>query len=451
MNRFSIPAFVENITPDTANNKYSHAKLKIFYIGQTADRRVFTKEFSDKLLSTIAYTPVVGFYSVAEEDFIGHNNVQNIYGIVPAETTLEYVEDEAQGVTFAVTDILLYTGRPDETGAIAAKIVGKQHSLELDPNSVKYKLNYDESGNFKNLEFTDGELIGLSVLGDNETPAFTGSEFFTTQELPDFITEENKNKFSVLFGAMLNVEPTAEEVILEIHKALDAHKIYGYVCEHKPEQYVVVCSEYGVYNRYIMSRNEAGVLNLSLDCSVRNRYISDEEIEILTNAEKGTAQNSGNGAQGQTNGTTASGQEATPNNNPSTSFGGENIEELTNELETLRGNYSSLETENDRLNNSLQEALANLQSITIVYQNALFESYNNLLSSDKITEIRSNENLTSAEDMINAFEQAYAELKNNTGIEVFEISPINNTTDSYDEKDEVAVVQKYKNMNRGKN
>ena len=183
------------LTPDAANAKYSKAKLKIYYIGETVDKRLFTKEFSDKLLSSIAYTPVVGFYSVADEDFVGHNNVQNIYGLVPESATLEYVEDAAQGVTFAVTDIILYTGRPDDTGVIASKIIGKQHSLELDPNSVQYKINRDSAGNFKNLEFTDGELIGLSVLGDNDTPAFTGSEFFSAVELPDFITDENKSKY----------------------------------------------------------------------------------------------------------------------------------------------------------------------------------------------------------------------------------------------------------------
>lgn len=76
MNKTSIPAFVENFTADTENAKYSKAKLKMYYIGETVDHRVFTKEFSDKIISTIAYTPVVGFYSVADEDFIGHNNVQ---------------------------------------------------------------------------------------------------------------------------------------------------------------------------------------------------------------------------------------------------------------------------------------------------------------------------------------------------------------------------------------
>ena len=107
MKKNSIPVFIEDLAVDTANAKYSKAKLKIYYVGQTVDKRLFTKEFSDKLLSTIAYTPVVGYYSVADDDFIGHNNVQHIYGIVPESATLEYQEDADQGVTFAVTDVLI--------------------------------------------------------------------------------------------------------------------------------------------------------------------------------------------------------------------------------------------------------------------------------------------------------------------------------------------------------
>ena len=182
MNNFSIPAFIEELTPDAANAKYSHGKLKIFYVGETVDHRVFSKEFSDKLLATAAYTPVVGYYSVADEDFIGHNNnVQHIYGLIPESAEMSYVEDTERGVTFAVTDVILYTGRPDETGTIAAKIIGKQHSLELNPDTVKYRINRDETGAFKSIEFIDGELIGLSVLGDNDRPAFSGSEFFSVE------------------------------------------------------------------------------------------------------------------------------------------------------------------------------------------------------------------------------------------------------------------------------
>ena len=480
MNKFSIPAFVEELTPDAANAKYSKAKLKIYYVGETVDKRLFTKEFSDKLLSTIAYTPVVGFYSVADEDFVGHNNVQNIYGLVPESATLEYVEDAAQGVTFAVTDIILYTGRPDDTGVIASKIVGKQHSLELDPNSVQYKINRDEAGNFKNLEFTAGELIGLSVLGDNDTPAFSGSEFFSAVELPDFITDENKSKYQALFSAMFNVEPTAEEVVTEIYRTLESQRIYGYVCEHKPEQYVVICSDYGVYTRYQMSRDEEGALQLALECSVRGRYLSDEEIEVLANAKNGATEIFEDGNQTQTE--PAAGTEATEDSNSTASVDSgtvaiaaadgkdkdededndksagtepdddkedEEFEALRSSCERLEARVAELNATIEQLSSSSNQAQEKLSSLQTLFKENIINCYSHLLDAETIEKFTNGE--YSVEELATGLADAYAALKTDTDSMVFEISNIDNGPSTYNEYDEAAVVQKYKNMNRGKN
>jgi len=173
---FSIPVTLFDYK-QSENPLYSFAKLKIFYVGMTGDKRLFTKEFSDKLLETLPYVPVVGYYDEESEDFLGHNQkVQHIYGVVPEDTGVEYVKED--GKEYAVCDVILYTGRPDESGEIAQKIVGKSHSLELDPKNTKYKIQKDEKGKFKHIEFTEGRLFGLSVLGKKERPAFSGSEFF---------------------------------------------------------------------------------------------------------------------------------------------------------------------------------------------------------------------------------------------------------------------------------
>lgn len=78
--------------------------------------------------------------------------------------------------------MVLYTERPDTVGEIAKKIVGHSQSLELDPRTVKYIVNYDERKHFKNIEFTAGTFVGVSVLGDDQEPAFTGSAFFESNE-----------------------------------------------------------------------------------------------------------------------------------------------------------------------------------------------------------------------------------------------------------------------------
>ena len=45
------------------------AKLKMFYVGETADGRVFDKQFADKLVESLPYCPIVGFFSDIQDDF----------------------------------------------------------------------------------------------------------------------------------------------------------------------------------------------------------------------------------------------------------------------------------------------------------------------------------------------------------------------------------------------
>ena len=453
MNKNSIPAFIENLAVDTENAKYSKAKLKMYYIGQTADKRLFTQEFSDKILSTIAYTPVVGYYSVAEEDFIGHNNVQHIYGIVPESAQVEYIKDDETGNTFAVTDILLYTGREDEIGTVAAKIVGKQHSLELDPKTVAYKINYDDAGNFKNLEFTDGELVGLSVLGDNEKPAFTGSEFFSTVELPNFITEENQGKYEALFATLMNVEPTAEEAKNEIYTTLESQGIYGYICEHKVDKYVVVEEGYHRFNRYSLTRDEQNALIATLDGSVRPRFVSDEEINAIEKNVKATEFT--DGASQKTDIQNDAGT-STEDNNPATPASGEGTASdefttiATEELEALRISAGNLQKQVDELTISVSNSTEAFNSLNEQYKNYIVGSYTDKLNQSILDEITSNVSSYSIEELQGLLETKVEEHKAHIDDPV-SVTIIENNNSSYSEFSEEDVVKKYSKIKRGNN
>lgn len=176
----SIPASFVEIAPQTSDGLYTRGLLDVFYVGETADHRVFTKEFSDNLLKSIAYTPVVSHYNEEKDDFEGHAAQQEIYGLVDPMVAPTYVEHD--GATWARCETILYTERPDKVGEIASKIIGHAQSLELHPDSLKYKINRDAQGNFKNLEFLEGKFVGVSVLGTDQEPAFTGSHFF--EKLP---------------------------------------------------------------------------------------------------------------------------------------------------------------------------------------------------------------------------------------------------------------------------
>jgi hypothetical protein len=193
---FSVPAkivFLDDaeMSNDFQNQHITKCKLKIFYIGETADRRVFTETFSQKLIKSLPYTPVVGYYNEESDDFQAHKTKQYMFGHVPADAAIEFEQDGNR--TYAVTDIILFTGRED-VGKIAEKIIGKQHSLELKPGSVQYTVEYDQAKRNPRIIFTEGEFYGLSVVGDAETPAFEGSEFFVRNE--NFTLEELKLEYN---------------------------------------------------------------------------------------------------------------------------------------------------------------------------------------------------------------------------------------------------------------
>ena len=124
----------------TETEKFLRAKLKVFYIGETADKRKFSEEMSEKLIKTLPYT-IVSYYDEGKDDFVGHASEQAIYGIVDPKGEISFIEED--GVKWAVCDVVLYTERPDMVGTIAQKIVGKQQSLELDPATVKYNIKFD--------------------------------------------------------------------------------------------------------------------------------------------------------------------------------------------------------------------------------------------------------------------------------------------------------------------
>ena len=196
INFSSWPAQLYDFTKDKENEKFTRCKLKVFYEGETADHRLFSAAFAAEMKKSLPYTPVVGFYDEEQEDFVGHATEQQIYGMVdPCAEITDYVDPD-DGNKWCVCDVVLYTERPDKVGDIAQKIVGHKQSLEIDPKTVKYTINYDSRKHFKNIEFTAGSFIGLSVLGDSEKPAFTGSEFFSLNE--DLISSKMKEKLDIL-------------------------------------------------------------------------------------------------------------------------------------------------------------------------------------------------------------------------------------------------------------
>jgi hypothetical protein len=172
-------SFVSKSSDD--NERFSRGHLSVFYKGETADHRYFSDEFAAQLIESLPYTPIVSYYDEKKQDFVGHATEQAIYGIVDPCKEVTFEKDE-NGNEWAICETIYYTERPGKVGEIAKKIEGHSQSLELDPSTVKYTVNYDERKHFKNIEFTAGKFVGVSVLGEDQEPAFTGSCFFSLDE-----------------------------------------------------------------------------------------------------------------------------------------------------------------------------------------------------------------------------------------------------------------------------
>jgi hypothetical protein len=314
----NVPAQVLEIPNSNFNLTYKNdlvtlVKLRVFYQGVTKDRRLFTEEFSNKLLSSLPQTPVVGYWDQESEDFVGHNHTQFIYGYVPENAKFGF-ETDPDGTKWAVTEIVLFTGRGDNIGKVAQKIIGKKHSLELDSTSMKYAVKRNPDGQLQHIELQDGKFVGLSVLGDNQTPAFEGSTFFTEQGIKTCelgkCVEEVRDKYSVFLsntdkkvgGEDVKTEEKQlpVEILTELQKFMRVTEdemtkgvmeaAYGkfgkdiFVVQWSSVDDMIVFMDMtdGKYYRakFVMN-NETETIEMGEKAMVKPRFLTDQEIDSL--------------------------------------------------------------------------------------------------------------------------------------------------------------------------
>lgn len=196
INKSTPTNFVATVYGDLTplnNSAFSKARLKIFYKGLNRNGSYITDEIAEKLLSTLPGTPVVGNFSGEKDDFEAHMpwspEELKAYGFVPQDMNFKWeMSLDPDGVyrTYACTDIILWTGRYP----VASRIVGKSHSMELNPDTVQGE--WIEDGEDFYFQFTNAEFFGLCVLGNDYEPCFEGSSFYELhkdEEKADFSNE----------------------------------------------------------------------------------------------------------------------------------------------------------------------------------------------------------------------------------------------------------------------
>lgn len=179
MNNFEFPVSVYGKL-EKYNDVLSKGRCRIFYKYGNRNGTYITDEFSEKLLSTIAYAPVKGIYEY--DDFTDHGARRSegrIYGIVPENPHLQWEEHEDEdGVvrTYACVDVLIFTALYKE----ASDIIGKAQSMELYEPSLQYHKEIIHGQQY--IVFDEGCFLGLQVLGKDVEPCFEGAAFFQLQE-----------------------------------------------------------------------------------------------------------------------------------------------------------------------------------------------------------------------------------------------------------------------------
>ncbi len=173
------------------NEVLSKARCRLFYKYGNRNGTYLTDEFSEKLLSTIAYAPIKGIYEV--NDYTDHGEKRSegrIYGIVPENPNLQWEEHEDEdGVmrTYACVDVLIFTALYEE----ANEIVGKSQSMELYEPSLKYHREIIHGQRY--IVFDEGCFLGLQVLGDDVEPCFEGAAFYELRENIEEVIKKIQN------------------------------------------------------------------------------------------------------------------------------------------------------------------------------------------------------------------------------------------------------------------
>lgn len=189
------------------NSAFSKARLKIFYKGLNRNGSYITDEVAEKLLASLPGTPIVGNFSGEKDDFEGHMpwspEELKAYGFVPQDMNFSWeMSLDPDGVyrTYACTDIVLWTGRYP----VASRIVGKSHSMELNPNTIEGE--WVETDDDFYYQFNNAEFFGLCILGDDFEPCFEGSSFYELHKdkYEKTFSNEIQEMFSLFKGELDN-------------------------------------------------------------------------------------------------------------------------------------------------------------------------------------------------------------------------------------------------------
>lgn len=218
----SFPVTFEKIKDfESEDDRFTKVKVWLMHLGENLNRSSFEKSVVDKAIPTLQYIPIMGFVELNEsneKDFSDHRYIitkdekgvrrkymGTPYGVIKSfeDNNAHYEErlcEDGETRTFLVTEGVIWNVLEDGAEIFHRDLV-KNQSMELYEKSIDgYE---DDNGIF---HFTDFSFRAACVLGDDVTPAMTGSTVevqFTMSDFVQSIQSELNDKFTN-FTKMVN-------------------------------------------------------------------------------------------------------------------------------------------------------------------------------------------------------------------------------------------------------
>ena len=201
----SFPVTFEKVKDfETADDRFTKVKIWLMHLGKNLNNSAFEKSVVDKAIPTLQYIPIMGFVELNEDnekDFSDHRYIitkdekgirrkymGTPYGVIKSsdDNNAHYEErlcEDGETRTFLVTEGVIWNVLEDGAEIFHRDLV-KSQSMELYEKSIDgYE---DDDGIF---HFTEFSFRAACVLGDDVTPAMTGSTVEVQFTLSDFVKD----------------------------------------------------------------------------------------------------------------------------------------------------------------------------------------------------------------------------------------------------------------------
>ena len=287
--RFDI-SFEEGGLLPTSDPELFQGKVRVFYKYSNRNGSYITDEYAEKLSKSAYNKPVIGYYDVYQQDFLGHEGPEKAkaYGfVIPNSLTwTDHLDEDGITRTYATYDILVWAKYWQE----ASKLFTKTQSMEIDPETVRGEWRIVGDNTIEEYVYTDGVMAGLCILGDMKTPCFEGAAFFSMND-DSYVEFTNaiKNYYSNGGKDAMNVKVAGleHEHFEVIWNALNpnfseegAYSINLIPCEITEEHiFALSCENAGQVNKYSYSFNEEGKLVIAEEFEVVDYKAQVAEFE----------------------------------------------------------------------------------------------------------------------------------------------------------------------------